>query len=196
VVGCAAHQAVAAEIAERSITLVRDSSGLLPLRVKPDQHIAVVLPKPIDLTPADTSSYVTPKLAAALRRYFPNVDEFTLSYTPEPDEIAGLHERLCDYNILILGTLNAYASPNQAEFVRQALKLSIPSVVVALRLPYDLTVFPEVGTYVCTYSILEPSVEALAKALFGEIEFVGKLPVSIPGLYAVGHGKTIESGAG
>jgi beta-N-acetylhexosaminidase len=196
VVGCAAHQAVAAEIAERSITLVRDSSGLLPLRVKPDQHIAVVLPKPIDLTPADTSSYVTPKLAAALRRYHPNVDEFTLSYTPEPDEIAGLHERLRDYNILILGTLNAYASPNQAEFVRQALKLSIPSVVVALRLPYDLTVFPEVGTYVCTYSILEPSVEALAKALFGQIEFVGKLPVSIPGLYAVGHGKTIEPGAG
>ena len=168
VVGCAAHQAVADEIAERSITLVRNNSNLLPLRLKPDQHIAVVTPKPIDLTPADTSSYVTPRLGTALRRYHANMDEFELSYAPELDEIAALLGRLRDYNILILGTLNANASPSQAEFVRLALKLGIPSVIVALRLPYDLTVFPEAKTYVCTYSILEPSMEALAKALFGE----------------------------
>jgi beta-N-acetylhexosaminidase len=196
VVGCAAHQAVAVEIAERSMTLVRDNANLLPLRLDPEQRIAAIIPKPIDLTPADTSSYVAPKLGVALRRYHPNVDEFTLSYAPEPDEIAGLLERLRDYNILVLGTLNAYASLSQAEFVRQALKLDIPPVVVALRLPYDLTVFPEAKTYVCAYSILEPSMEALAKALFGKIKFEGRLPVSIPGLYALGHGRAIEAGAG
>jgi beta-N-acetylhexosaminidase len=71
------------------------------------------------------------------------------------------------------------------------LKLGIPSIVVALRLPYDLTAFPEAGTYICTYSILEPSMQALAKALFGKITFEGRLPVSIPGLDVVGHGKTV-----
>jgi beta-N-acetylhexosaminidase len=196
VVSCAAHQAVATEIAERSITLVRNDANLLPLRLNPEQRVAAIVPKPIDLTPADTSSYVTPRLGAALRRYHPCVDEFMLSYAPEPDGITGLLERLQDYNMLILGTLNASASPSQAGFVRQALKLSIPSVVVALRLPYDLTVFPEAGTYVCTYSILEPSMEALAKALFGKIEFDGKLPVSIPGLYALEHREIVETGAG
>jgi hypothetical protein len=30
--------------------------------------------------------------------------------------------------------------------------------------------------------------QALAKALFGKIPFEGRLPVSIPGLYAVGYG--------
>jgi beta-N-acetylhexosaminidase len=182
VVGCAAHQAVAAEIAERSITLVRDDAGLLSLDLKPEERIAVIIPRPIDLTPADTSSYVTPGLASALRRYHPNVDEHITPYAPEEAEIAGLLERLRNYDILILGTLNAYASPGQAEFVRQALRLGIPAVVVALRLPYDLTVFPEAQTYVCTYSILEPSMQALAKALFGKIRFDGRLPVSIPGL--------------
>jgi beta-N-acetylhexosaminidase len=191
VVGCAAHQAVAAEIAECSMTLVRDNANLLPLKLDPEQRIAAILPKPIDLTPADTSSYVTPGLGAALRRYHPNIDEFPLSYAPEVDEIANLLERLRKYDMLILGTLNAYASPSQAEFVRQALKLGIPSIVVALRLPYDLAVFPEANTYVCTYSILEPSMEALAKVLFGKIEFKGKLPVSIPDLYPLGHGKTV-----
>jgi beta-N-acetylhexosaminidase len=193
VVGCVEHQAIATEIAERSMTLVRDDPGLLPLQPKPEQRIAAIVPKPIDLTPADTSSYITPGLGAALRRYHPNVDEFMLSYAPQDDEIADLLERLGDYDILILGTLNAYASPNQAEFVRQALKLDIPPVVVSLRLPYDLTAFPEARTYICTYSILEPSVRALAKALFGKIEFKGRLPVSIPGLYPLGHGKFVET---
>jgi len=188
VVGCAAHQAIAAEIAERSITLVRDLARLLPLRLTSKQRIAAIVPKPVDLTPADTSSYITPGLGAALRRYHPNVDEFMFSYAPQDNAVAALLERLREYDILILGTLNAYASPSQAEFVRQALKLGIASVVVALRLPYDLSVFPEVGAYVCTYSILEPSMQALAKALFGEIKFGGKLPVSIPGLYAPGTG--------
>jgi beta-N-acetylhexosaminidase len=191
VVGCAEHQAVAAEIAERSITLVRDDAGLLPLRLKSEDRVAVVVPQPIDLTPADTSSYVTPRLGSALREYHPNVDQFIISHAPDDAEIAGLLDRLREYDILILGTLNAYASPAQAELIRQALNLGIPSVVVALRLPYDLTVFPEAQTYVCTYSILEPSMQALAKALLGRIRFEGRLPVSIPGLYAVGHAKTI-----
>lgn len=191
VVGSSEHQAVAAEIAERSITLVRDDSSLLPLQLKPENRIAAIVPRPIDLTPADTSSYVTPGLATALREYHPNVDQFSISHVPEAGEIAGLLDRLHDYDILILGTLNAFSSPGQAEFVCQALKLGIPTVVVALRLPYDLTVFPEAKTYACTYSILEPSMRALAKALFGKIRFDGRLPVSIPGLYAAGHAKTV-----
>jgi len=193
VVGCAEHQAVADKIAERSITLVRDDANLLPMKTTSDQRIAAIFPKPVDLTPADTSSYIKPGLGEALGQYYPNVDEYMLSYTPDADEIAGLLETLRGYDMLVIGTLNAYASPGQAEFVRQALKLDIPSVTVALRLPYDLTVFPEAKTYVCTYSILEPSMRALAKALFGEIKFEGKLPVSIPGLYAVGYGIIVET---
>jgi beta-N-acetylhexosaminidase len=195
VVGCAEHQAVADEIAEHSITLVRDDARLLPLKPTPEQRIAAIVPKPIDLTPADTSSYETPKLGAALQKHHDNVDEYQISYAPTTNEITNLLERLRDYDMLILGTLNAYASSNQAEFVRQALRLGIPSVVVALRLPYDLTNFPEVQTYVCTYSILEPSMQALAKALFSKIKFEGKLPVSIPGMYTLGHGKTFKMGA-
>jgi beta-N-acetylhexosaminidase len=196
VVGCAAHQVVAAEIAARSLTLVRDHAGLIPLQLTSEQHIAAVIPKPVDLTPADTSSYVTPGLRAALRRYHAHVDEYLISYAPETEEMVGLFERLREYDLLILGTLNAYASAGQAEFLRQALKLGIPAVVVALRLPYDLVVFPEAGTYLCTYSILEPLMQALAKALLGETPCVGKLPVSIPGLYPLGHGMTGETGAG
>ena len=53
-------------------------------------------------------------------------------------------------------------------------------ITVALRMPYDLAAYLEASTYLCTYSILPPSMEALAEALFGRIACPGKLPVSIP----------------
>src|SRR6185312_17130854 len=55
VVRCAEHLQLASEVARRSITLVRDTAELLPLRPGGKETIAVVLPLPRDLTPADTS---------------------------------------------------------------------------------------------------------------------------------------------
>ena len=184
VVGCAAHLAVADEIAEKSITLVRDEAGLLPLQV--DQRIAVVLPKPANLTPADTSASVKPALAEALRTYCPQVDAFGISDAPGEAETCEMMDTLTGYDLVVMGTYNAFAVPEQAAFVQQLLASGLPVVVAALRLPYDLKAFSEAPTYLCTYSILEPSMHALAKVLFGKIEPTGKLPVAIPGLYPVG----------
>jgi beta-N-acetylhexosaminidase len=57
-----------------------------------------------------------------------------------------------------------------------------PVIIIPMRLPYDAGIFPQASTCVCTYSILEPSMKAMAKALFGFGEMTGQLPVSIPGL--------------
>jgi len=54
--------------------------------------------------------------------------------------------------------------------------------VAALRLPYDLAAFPSAKTYLCTYSVLAPSMSALAAILFGAARAEGKLPVTIPGI--------------
>jgi beta-N-acetylhexosaminidase len=68
-----------------------------------------------------------------------------------------------------------------------------PVIAVALRMPNDLLAYPTAPTYLCTYSILDPSLEALASALWGEHPCPGRLPVSIPGLYALGHGAQIAT---
>ncbi len=180
VIGCAAHRAVADEIAERSITLVRDRDGMIPVRLASSQRIAVVIPRPVDLTPADTSSYVLPALAGSIRHYHAAVDEFILPQAPGEQDIAALLPRLAEYQLVVLGTLNAFQQPAQATLVRQALKANPRTIVVAMRLPYDLAAFPEAPAYVCTYSILEPSMRALAAALFGRKIFSGRLPVTIP----------------
>jgi beta-N-acetylhexosaminidase len=180
VIGCKEHLNLAQEVARKSITLVRDTPQLLPARIGPDDKIAVALPRPQDLTPADTSSYVKPVLADALRRYHPQVDEFSFAMSPPADEIDALSERLSKYDVVIVGTINATAHPGQAELVKNLVKKGTRLITVALRMPYDLAAYPGAPTYVCAYSILPPSMEALAEALFGRIAFTGSLPVSIP----------------
>ncbi|HUI89037.1 MAG TPA: glycoside hydrolase family 3 N-terminal domain-containing protein [Anaerolineales bacterium] len=187
VVGCSDHRRVADEIASRSITLVRDHAKILPLCLASGQRAAVIVPRPVDLTPADTSSYESPALASAFRKYHPETDEYSVSHAPTQQEIAGVLDRISNYSLVVIGTLNAFSERRQQELVHQILLRNIPTIVIAMRLPYDLMSFPGAPTYVCTYSLLEPSMGAVASALFGRGKFQGRLPVSIPHLYPAGY---------
>jgi beta-N-acetylhexosaminidase len=180
-ISCDEHMLLAQEVARKSITLVRDTAGQLPLAIAPEEKIAVAIPRPQDLTPADTSSYVKPVLGDAIRRYHRRVDEFSFAMSPAEEEIGALSERLAKYDVVVLGTINAAAHPGQAELVKKLIRPGTRLITVALRMPYDLAAYPATPTYVCTYSILPPAMEALAEALFGRTAFAGVLPVTIPG---------------
>jgi beta-N-acetylhexosaminidase len=188
VVGCREHQELARSVAEQSITLIRDQARLLPMRPSSDARIAVVMPQPKNLTPADTSSFVKPSLAAAVRRYHPGVDEFITSHPPTVEEIAALKARAVEYDILFIGTMSASMQPEQALLVNELLATGVPTLTISLRTPYDLLVYPQAQTHICTYSALPVSMHALAAAVWGEAPFSGRLPVHLPGLYSRGHG--------
>ena len=93
--------------------------------------------------------------------------------------------------------LEAVAGSTQAALVDGLLGTGRPVVTVALRTPWDLAAYPRAATHVCTYSILPESMAALASALFGARlgaagggpAFPGRLPVSIAGIAARGHGQ-------
>ena len=187
VVGCAEHQSLARELAERSQTLVRDDDGLLPLRLGTDARIAVVTPRPADLTPADSSSFVKPGLAEAIRRRHARTEEFLTDNQPSARQISDVRNRVSEFRLVVVGTLGASLRPAQAELVRALLGRGLPTVTIALRTPWDLAAYPEARTHICSYGILQPTMEALAAALFGEIPFRGHLPVSLGDLYPRGH---------
>ena len=176
------HLQLAQEVARKSVTLVRDTDGLLPLSIRADERIAVAMPRPEDLTPADTSSYEQPELARSLRRYHPHVDGFSFDIDPGAEEIEHLCSQLSRYDLIVVGTINAAARAGQAALIERLRKQSPRLIALALRLPYDLASYPAVRAYICTYSILPPSMEAVADGLFGHIPFRGKLPVKIPGV--------------
>jgi beta-N-acetylhexosaminidase len=178
VVRSAAHLALAREVAERSLTLVRDHDGLLPLRLHPGARILAVMPAPRELTPADTSSSVPAGLATALRARWPDVDDIVTSHPPAEPEIAAVAARARGADIVIVGTITASADPAQIRLVEALLDAGPPVVTVALRTPWDLASYPRSGTHVVAYGILPPTLDALADALFGAIPFRGRLPVA------------------
>jgi beta-N-acetylhexosaminidase len=67
-----------------------------------------------------------------------------------------------------------------------------PLMVISFGNPYLLTAIPNSPSYLLAYSPFPVSQRAAAKALLGEIEINGKLPVSLPGLYSREHGIKIE----
>jgi beta-N-acetylhexosaminidase len=180
VVRSRAHRDLAAEVAQRSVTLVRDHARVLPLRLPRGARIGVVVPQPEDLTPADTSSYLVPELAGAIRRHHREVVELLMPLRPKRADVAALRAKLATCDLAIVGTINASAYPGQAALVEALVRQETPTIAVALRMPYDLTAYPSVPTYACTYGILRPSMDAVADALFGRQRFVGRLPVSLP----------------
>jgi beta-N-acetylhexosaminidase len=188
VVGSAAHVALAAELAARALTLVRDDIGLLPLALESTDRIAAIMPAPTDLTPADTSSTVAPGLASALRAHHPAVDEIVVGHVPSDDEITAVRERVRGHRLIVVGTTAAFTARGQAALVEALLSAGPPVVTVALRTPFDLAAYPASRVHASSYGILHPSLEALGAALFGKAGFPGRLPAAVPGLFPTGHG--------
>jgi beta-N-acetylhexosaminidase len=63
-----------------------------------------------------------------------------------------------------------------------------PIVGISFGNPYLLQGFPGLRTYVVAYGDMPSLQQAAARALLGEIDITGKLPISLPGLYPRGTG--------
>jgi beta-N-acetylhexosaminidase len=188
VVRSAAHAELAAEVAARAVTLVRDDANLLPLHLPGGARIAAVMPRPADLTPADTSSTVVPGLAAALRRHHDRVTELVTSLEPDEMEIAALRSTAAGHDLIVVGTISASLHRGQARLVAALIGTGVPVVTMAVRTPFDLAAYPAAAAHLCTYGIHPASLDAAADALFGVAGWPGRLPVAIAGIAGIGHG--------
>jgi beta-N-acetylhexosaminidase len=65
-------------------------------------------------------------------------------------------------------------------------------VVVSFGSPYFLRHFPDIDAYVCMYKNTPETQAIAARALAGEMDVAGRLPVSIPDLYPFGHGLELK----
>lgn len=182
------HHDLARELARAAVTLVRDQLGLLPLRLGPDTRVLVIEPVPTNVTPADTTALYPACLADAVRVHHGTVSDALVAHDPSTSDIAGAVSLARQADLIIVGTVNS--TPGQTAMVGELTKLGLPLITVAMREPQDLSSYPNVETHICTYSSHGPSVAAMAEAMFGLIGFPGRLPVSIPGLYPIGHGST------
>jgi beta-N-acetylhexosaminidase len=183
------HEDLAREIAAASLTLLRNRQNLLPVCLNPDDEL-LVLPFCQKATGAEGDNGFDTGLAGALAKLHPRVAQIV----PADGEGSAIREHLRARlevkrpALIIVATQDARRDPGQAETVKWLAAQGYPLVVIALRTPYDLLVFPEVDTYVAAYGFRQVTLEAVAQLLWGVIPPRGKLPVELPGLYPLGYG--------
>nr|MCU0480407.1 glycoside hydrolase family 3 C-terminal domain-containing protein [Anaerolineae bacterium] len=176
-VGCDEHRQIAQEIADKSITLVRDTAQNVP--VSRTKSLGVVTVQPKNLTPADSSAFIKIKLADAIQQRRPDAVAHGLPFQATDDEIRVALDAVAGLDVVVVGTIVANQDASQGAFVRALLARGQQVVAVALRTPYDVVAFPEIQTYLCAYGIREVTTEAVARVLFGEISAVGVLPCAV-----------------
>jgi beta-N-acetylhexosaminidase len=171
-----------------AVTLVRDDAHLLPLRLPEDARVLVLYPRHERLTGAEEDDrYPVGFPLESVRPRHRNVDAAPVSPSPDAAEREALQQRAAHADVILALTMNANLYEQQAELVRSLVRSGRPVAGIAVRNPYDLLAFPELPTYLATYEYTPPALEAALCVIFGEIKPVGRLPVSLPGIYQIGQ---------
>jgi beta-N-acetylhexosaminidase len=183
------HRALSEEIARRSITLVREAPGALPLdRRKRIAHVVVTdQPRLTDEISAAMRSRLDAPLAAFLLDPLstPADVEAALGGAAAADElVVSIFVRFQSGK----GSIEIPATGRAA--IDRLLASGPPAVVVVLGSPYLLRDAPGAGTAIVAWGSQSDEQMAVVRALFGEAPIGGRLPVTIPGIAARAAGMT------
>lgn len=187
--GLPRYEVEAQTIADRGVTLLRDSQHLLPLdAAKPLRVLLVSLsadsdPYPgMDLEP-EIRWRVDSLKALRADTQFVNVSTLKL---PSPDSydvvVVALFVRVADRKG------NVGLPEDQRAFVNQLLASGKRVVVVALGSPYLIERFPHAKTWLAEFGTNDVAQRAVARALFGQSTIQGRIPVTVPGTAQRGDG--------
>jgi len=188
-VGTTAHRALAADVAQRAVTLVRDSAGAVPLK---GSRVAIVHYMPeTELKAGRVFARELSRLRPSTRvaaRLSPATAQSTL------DSVAA-QLRAADAVVIaayvrrVEGEGRNTVPPHIAAWI-DAMAADPRVVVVGFGNPYVIRQFPRARAYLNTYGIGDALEMAVARALAGAAPITGKSPVSLPGFFAAGDGLT------
>ncbi|HEX2270646.1 MAG TPA: glycoside hydrolase family 3 N-terminal domain-containing protein [Pyrinomonadaceae bacterium] len=189
---------LASEVAERAVTLVRDEDKLLPLKnLKPEARVFNLA-----ITNGDDRNWISRAFVEKMNRSGLKVDSVVLDERSSEQDIqkALALARSAD---LVLATMYGRVRSGQASSVglpesgSRALNAVIaaktPVIGISFGNPYLLQNFPGLRTYLVAYGDMPSLQNAVARALLGEIDITGRLPISLPGLYPRGTGIQLKA---
>jgi beta-N-acetylhexosaminidase len=178
------HRDLAKRIAERSVTLIRDNNKYLPLKTgsMSGNVLSIILQ---DKKNSETGA-----------EYMKNLDRFYpvthIRIDPETDatgyaNAADLASKssaviLTSYVQALSGSGTLRLTEKQQSFIHSLKNLTPkdkPFIFVSLGTPYLINYFPEIPTYLCTYSSNEMSEENAVNTIRGELKPQGLLPVTL-----------------
>lgn len=189
---------LATEIAEHAITLVRDDDKLLPLAgLKPDARIFNLA-----ITNGEDRSWIAGPFVSRLARGGRRVETLVLDDRSSDQEVQKALELAKTSDLVIAslygrvrtGQKNSVGLPDPgARTLSTLIAGKTPILGISFGNPYLLQSFSGLRTYIVAYGDMPSLQQAMARAVLGEIDVVGKLPISLPGLYPRGTGIQLKA---
>ena len=198
VVGTRVSLAVAEEISQRSLTLLKDDARDVPLRVPPSAellYLSVVGRLSGWGVTAPSATFIP-----ELERRWPNVTAVELSDRTPVSEIELVRETASRFDAVIVGVFVRAASLNgrmdlSGELVamlrrvaQRARQSGQPFVTVVFGNPYVATFIDDLPSMLLTYDVADLAQASAVRALSGERPITGRLPITLGAQFPVGHG--------
>jgi beta-N-acetylhexosaminidase len=209
IVASPANLAAAQLIADSALTLVRDNHQVLPLKATrggtnapqnpyqppAENHNRILLLIFTDDSRSDWGRL----LDQQVRMRIPDAHVMYI----DPRDAAGLKQPVMESvrqaekviaAIYVVPSAGKLANATTVQDASAALLGEVLQIaagktgVVAMGSPYIAAQFPEIQTYLCTFSNAQVSELSAVKAMFGEIPMPGHLPVTIPNIAGRGAG--------
>lgn len=204
-VGSEEHQKTEKNIAEQSITVVKNDGEVLPLDANSEQTITVV--------DSSYSGTIDEEVVAETQTGSPLADEINsraeavhhIALEPDQDTLSREDTaKIEESDVIIIGSMTSTSeeraadNPNMKLFNQLINTYDTPVIGVGVRNPYDLSAYEKADAYVAQYGFQDASFAATGRVLFGEISPQGRLPVSLPAvdgteLYSAGHGLSFDT---
>jgi beta-N-acetylhexosaminidase len=178
----------AQQVSDHAVTLVKDEKDALPLR-HPETTCLIAMTE-------SRRNQQGQRLMEEVKKRAPNMLTVAVDPAMSKDDLDQVSQKTAGCTQIIAAayvTVSAYRgnvalAGSFPDFLNGLIAGKASVTLVALGNPYLVRAFPNVASYVTTYSPTPTSEAALAKALFGEIAITGHLPVTIPGVAKYGDG--------
>ncbi len=186
--------AIAEEIANKAVTLVRNDENLIPL----DKSKKVFV---LGISNGFDGENTSAALNNMLRAGGVKFSSVVLQDNSSPETIARARENASKADIVIAamygrvrsGAKNSVGLPDSGVAILRDLLANNKKVVgLSFGNPYILQSFPTLKTYLVAYGDMTPLQRASGRTILGMLEPNGKLPITLPGLVPRGTGLSLK----
>jgi beta-N-acetylhexosaminidase len=181
---------------EKATTLVKNEGNVLPLGSGEKRSIAVLA------LSSDMGDYYAGRtFVEAVRKRAPQARVYYADSGTGRETLDEAYAAAASADVVLCAVFSGLRAwkgsvglnPLHVDLINNLTGLDKPIVVANFGSPYLLRNFPDVDAYLCFYRNTAQAQEIAARAIFGEMDVNGKLPVSIPGLVPLGTGISLKA---
>lgn len=193
IVGDSAHVALAQAAADRSITVVRDSLHILPLKLAPGAKVlSITVARRADLGASSAFHATLAKSVSSLQQEFVMSGDPAVNY-PRLESMADSADVtiVSSYVGQSWDVTSVDAPQAFADWIGRMVAKGRKVIVVAFGNPYLLSQIPTAPEYVVAWDGAPVSQQSAARVILGLTPALGHLPITIPPVAKRGDGLTV-----